>query len=95
MRIVGRIIAAAVVLWLLVGVTDCLLVTSAFKKPVFCIPTETADDGGSGHYVGLGWSFDIEGNFLAEDSQKPPYAVGVTRYTVYLFGHVLTYGARV
>ncbi len=36
------------------------------KFPLFTIPV-TADDGGSGSYYGLGYSIDIEGNFMPED----------------------------
>ena len=75
-------IAAACVaaLWLTVSMVDYGRAHS-FEKPVFCIGTELADDGGSGRYVGLGYSFDIEGNFMPEDGFP-----GVTKWTYYLFG---------
>ena len=46
------------VLWIAIGVVDYRRVHS-FEKPVFCVDTEPADDGGSGKYIGLGYSFDI------------------------------------
>ncbi len=73
-------VVCVIALWITVGVVDYSRVHS-FEKPIFCIDTETADDGGSGKYVGLGYSFDIEGNFLPDD--KFP---GVTKWTYYLFG---------
>ena len=69
-----------VALWLAAGIVDYVR-AHRFEKPIFCIGTELADDGGSGRYVGLGYSFDIEGNFMPED-QFP----GVTKWTYYLFG---------
>ena len=68
------------VLWIAVGIVDYDRVHS-FEKPIFCVGTELADDGGSGEYVGLGYSFDIEGNFMP-DTENP----GVTKWTYSLFG---------
>ena len=75
------ILISALVVWLLVGLTDFIRVTGNFEKPMFCVATETADDGGSGRYVGLGYSFEIEGNFMPEDEFP-----GVTRYVAKIFG---------
>ena len=65
---------------MVVGVVDFSWVHS-FERPIFCIVGETADDGDSGHYAGLGYSFDIKGNFMPEDELK-----GVTEYSYHLFG---------
>ena len=51
------------------------------EKPIFCVGAELADDGSSGRYIGLGYSFDIEGNFMPEDEFP-----GVTKWTFFLFG---------
>lgn len=75
------ILISALVVWLLVGLADFVRVTGNFEKPMFCVATETADDGGSGRYVGLGYSFEIEGNFMPEDEFP-----GVTRYVAKIFG---------
>ena len=53
----------------------------SFEKPLFCIETKTVDNGGTGHYVGLGYSVDIEGNFMPEDELS-----GVTEFSYYIFG---------
>ena len=74
------IVLAVVLLWLAAGVTDFALVHS-YHRPLFCVCTEPMQDGGSGKYVGLGYSFDIEGNFMPEDEFP-----GVTKWTYYLFG---------
>jgi len=73
-------IFGVVILWLCVGITDFALVHN-YRKPLFCVGVDLADDGGSGRYVGVGYSFDIEGNFMPEG--KNP---GVTSYSGYLFG---------
>ena len=73
-------VICAVALWIAVSIVDYGRV-HGFEKPFFCVSTELADDGGSGKYVGLGYSFDIEGNFMPEDEFP-----GVTKWTYYLFG---------
>lgn len=60
-------VICAVVLWVAVGIIDYGRVHS-FEKPIFCVGTELADEGGSGKYVGLGYSFDIEGNIMQYSS---------------------------
>ena len=74
------VVACILVLWVAIGIVDYSRVNS-FEKPLFCVGTELADDGGSGKYVGLGYSFDIEGNFMP-DTESP----GVTSYRGYILG---------
>lgn len=97
MKIVARIVAVLAALWLVIGTVDVVRVAYSFKKPFFCFPEETADDGGSGYYAGLGWAFDIEGRFLPdavpEDDPHPEY-LGVTRYRVFLFGREIASGRK-
>ena len=75
-------------LWIIIGLVDFSLVKS-FEKPIFCVGNNLAQDGGSGHYVGLGYSFDIKGNFMPDDEFP-----GVTVYTYYIFGQKVTSQAR-
>lgn len=72
--------ACAVVLWAVIGIIDFVAVSS-YRKPIFCVAWKTSDDGGSGKYVGLGYSFDIMGNFMPEDDPRE-----VTSYKGRLFG---------
>ena len=76
------------VLWLAIGFIDYRRVHS-FEMPIFCVGTEVFKDGGSGRYVGLGYSFDIEGNFMPEDEFP-----GITKYTYYLFEKEMQTGIR-
>lgn len=73
-------VGCAVALWIAVGIVDYGRVHD-FERPLFCVCTEPMQDGGSGKYVGLGYSFDIEGNFMPLDEFP-----GVTKWTYYLFG---------
>ena len=80
------IVLAVILLWLAAGVTDFALVHS-FQRPVFCICPEPMQDGGSGKYVGLGYSFEIEGNFVTEAERR-----GVTSYRGYILGKEVSCG---
>lgn len=83
-----RILIAVLVLWLLVIVVDFATVHS-FQRPVFCVLTQGADDGGSGRYVGLGYSFEIKGRFMPEEEEP-----GVTSYAGKLFGVPMMAGVK-
>ena len=74
------IVLAVIFLWLAAGVIDFALVHS-YHKPLFSICIEPMQDGGSGKYAGLGYSFDIEGNFTPDSADY-----GVTSYRGYILG---------
>lgn len=79
-RNIMRLIVAIIV-WLSIFVTDFIRVND-FERPVFCVLVSGADDGGSGTYIGLGYTVDIEGNFVTEDEVER----GVTEFDMKLFG---------
>ena len=79
-KIIFIMVGVILAIWLVIGIVDFIRV-HRFERPVFCIATELYQDGGSGHYSGLGYSFDIKGNFMPEDELK-----GVTEYSYYIFG---------
>ena len=83
---IGIIVLAIILLWLAAGVTDFALVHT-YHKPIFCIGVELADDGGSGKYIGFGYSFDIEGNFMPDAKDY-----GVTSYRGYILGKQVSRG---
>lgn len=71
----------AIAVWITVGIIDYSRLQS-FERPIFSFIIEPGyEDGGSGKYVGLGYSYDIKGNFMPEDEFP-----GVTKWTLYLFG---------
>lgn len=82
------IISVLLLVILSFGITDFFRVNQ-FEKPIFCILTNGASDGGSGKYIGLGYSFDIKGNFMPEDEFP-----GVTCYTYKIMGIEVCSGIR-
>jgi len=77
------ILIAVVVLlmsWISIAYSDYADVAISFDKPQFCISTMTADDGGSGKYIGLGYSFEIDGHLDVDSGFE------VDSYTYKIFG---------
>lgn len=67
--------------WSVIIAVDYRRVCHNFERPIFAIPKITQDDGGSGIYKGLGYYFDIKGNFMPDDEFP-----GVTHAIFFLFG---------
>lgn len=88
-RVIIIIILCSMALWLLIGFIDYSRVCRSFEKPIFSRPAVTVDDGGSGIYKGIGYSFEIEGNFMPEDVLP-----GVTYFEYSVFGTVVKSGIR-
>ncbi|WP_461206369.1 hypothetical protein [Clostridium sp. DL1XJH146] len=74
-------ISSLLVLCILMTVTDYFRTTHSFEKPVFTRCINGYDDGGSGTYIGIGYSIEIEGNFMPEDEFQ-----GVTHAQFSFFG---------
>jgi len=49
-------------IWIGIAYSDYAKVAISYDKPKFCLLINGADDGGSGKYVGLGYSFNIDGH---------------------------------
>ena len=79
-------IVIMLVSWASVAYSDYADVAISYDKPKFCISTMTADDGGSGKYIGLGYSFDIDGHL--ENNGK----YEVDTYTYKIFGITIKQG---
>lgn len=84
------VIIVLLMIWLAMGAVDYFGVSN-FERPTFCLldVENSYSDGGSGTYKGLGYSFDIMGNFMPEDEYP-----GVTSYTYYVFGNEVSAGIR-
>lgn len=65
LNILIGIVITIIVLWGIIFCTDYVR-CSNFKEPIFVIANETADDGGSGIYYGLGYKVKIEKTISAE-----------------------------
>jgi len=81
--------AIILVVLMTMGITDYRRTTHSFEKPVFAQVVNGADDGGSGLYIGIGYSVDIKGNFMPEGEFK-----GVTHAHFYVFGKEIRYAIR-
>lgn len=91
-KIVTRSIIIIVILLIILiamGVTDYQRTTYSFEKPLFAQDVNGADDGGLGVYHGIGYSIQIEGNFMPEDEFQ-----GVTHVHFYVFGKEICYITR-
>lgn len=66
--------------WIGIAYSDYSKVAISFDKPKFCISPIAADDGGSGKYIGLGYSFSIDGHLDAEGEYQ------VDKYIYKVFG---------
>ena len=82
-------VMAVIVLWAATVVVDYWRVRHDFERPLFATASLTADDGGSGTSRGLGYTIELEGNFLPEDEFP-----GVTAFRFYLFGNCIAEGIR-
>ncbi len=76
-----RIIIALIVIWLACAITDFRHVFGRQQRPVFSLPARLEEDGASGLYRGLGYSFLIEGNFKPEDENP-----GITKAQLSFLG---------
>ena len=60
--IIISIIAILMLIWIRIAYSDYAKVAISYDKPKFCLLINGADDGGSGKYIGLGYSFNIDGH---------------------------------
>ena len=63
------------------GTVDLFFVSQKKLKPIFSLNVSPKKDGGSGNYVGLGYSIQIIGNFMPENEY-----IGVQEYKFYILG---------
>ena len=82
-----KVVCIVISVWLVILLIDFATVASG-NKPIFCFGI-TADDGEAGTYIGLGYLFDIKGNFMPEDEVR-----GVTFYSLKIFGIPVMTGKR-
>jgi len=83
LKILMSILGVILVLWGLVFTVDFIR-CSRFKMPVFVVAGETADDGGTGIYYGLGYKVKIEKNISAK------YGPELIKIEMYMFDKFIT-----
>lgn len=81
LKFITAILCLLAALWAVALGTDYWRTTHEFEKPIFAIWTRACKDGGSGTYTGIGYSIEIEGNFMPEDELP-----GVTHARFKIFG---------
>ena len=67
------ILLSVIFVWSSLIITDCILPIKFNKKPLFSIWKEQEKDGGSGTYVGIGYSIYLSGNFDPEQKTSINY----------------------
>ena len=83
LKIVVSIIIILISLWVIIFAIDFMRCAS-FKMPIFVVPGETADDGGSGTYYGLGYKVEIEKSISDE------YGIQLVKVEMYIFDKFIT-----
>jgi len=83
LKIVVSVIIVLILLWVTIFYIDYLRCGN-FKEPIFVIAKETADDGGSGIYYGLGYRVKIE-KTISND-----YGPTLVRVEMYVFDKFIT-----
>ena len=83
LKIVISILGVILVLWGLIFTIDYVR-CSSFLEPIFVVAGQTADDGGSGIYYGLGYKVKIEKNISAE------YGPELEKVEMYMFDKFIT-----
>lgn len=78
LKVLLIIVLSLILLWGVIFAIDYFR-CSNLKMPIFVIPGETADDGGSGTYYGLGYSVEVEKNVSAE------YGIQIESVKMYIF----------
>lgn len=77
-KILLIVIAILLILWAVIFVVDYSRCNN-FKEPIFVVASNTADDGGSGIYYGLGYKVNIEKTISAE------YGPTLLKVEMYMF----------
>ena len=81
------LISALVVVWLSMFVTD-FISASTLREPKFVLPIDTADDGGSGTYLGLGYTVELEARLDVD------LGVVIEKTEMKVFGRVIASSER-
>ena len=78
--IILAVVAVLLVSWISIAYSEYAQVAISFDKPKFCMLLTGADDGGSGKYIGLGYSFIVDGHLDADSGYQ------VDSYTYKILG---------
>ena len=76
-KIIISIVAVLILLWIIIFLVDYSR-CSNFKEPIYVVAGETADDGGTGTYYGLGYKVEIEKII------SPEYGTKIVKIEMYI-----------
>ena len=65
LKVVLKIVIILISLWVIIFTIDFIR-CSHFKMPIFVVAGDTADDGGSGTYYGLGYKVEVKKHISAD-----------------------------
>lgn len=82
LKILITIVVTIMALWVIIFAIDYYMCANC-KMPIFVIASETADDGGSGTYYGLGYEVKVEKNISAD------YGVLIEKVEMYMFDKIV------
>lgn len=85
LKVLLIIVVSLILLWGVIFAIDYFR-CSNLKMPIFVIHGESADDGGSGTYYGLGYSVEVEKNLSAE------YGIQIESVEMYILDKFVTGG---
>lgn len=83
LKVILSILTVVIVLWSIIFIIDYSRCAN-FKMPIFVVAGETADDGGSGTYHGLGYTVEIKKYVSAE------YGEQLEKVEMYILGKFVT-----
>lgn len=83
LKVVLKIVIILISLWIIIFAIDFMRCAS-FKMPIFVVPGETADDGGSGTYYGLGYKVEVKKHISAD------YGGQLEKIEMYMFNKFIT-----
>ena len=83
LKVVLKIVIILISLWGIIFAIDFMRCAS-FKMPIFVVPGETADDGGSGTYYGLGYRVEVKKNVSSD------YGGVLEKIEMYMFDKFVT-----
>ena len=83
LKVVLKIVIILISLWVIIFTIDFIR-CSHFKMPIFVVEGDTADDGGSGTYYGLGYRVEVKKHI------SPDYGGQLEKIEMYMFDKFIT-----
>ncbi len=69
-KVFKKVICTLILFIVIVTIVDYNQTIHKLRKPIFAQVINSADDGGSGTYIGIGYSVNIKGDLTVEHGYK-------------------------